>query len=246
MFAFYTLRNWIDDFTFSNYFICLWNTNTTCKLGDRYFQTEILFIPWPCHRLSPFTGRLSPPSVLFLDEKAKTLRYFKESYESSHHRTGLHEPLGTLYEFSLLTCIGLIDRYMDPCRRRVIENKLNGKSVRAWFEDPNLVHFIQKDYFSCTTQFKGFIMMLTSALDSKISNQTLSQTEIEIQTKPLSDFKSSHNDIPLVWYEQHHLGKIEHLGKHQFVTNMRIIEFQFLRLLANFWRNPPCSPKYEN
>jgi len=69
---------------------------------------------------------------------------------------------------------------MDSCLRRVIENKLNGKSVRAWFEDPNLVHFIQKDYFSCTTQ-------------------------------PLSDFKSSHNDIPLVWYEQHHLGKIEHL-----------------------------------
>ena len=65
-------------------------------------------------------GRIS----FYLDEKARTLRYFKESYESSHHR-------------------------------RVIENKLDGKSYRAWFEDPNLVHFIQKDYLSCSTK-EGF------------------------------------------------------------------------------------------
>ena len=109
MFAFYTLRNWIDDFTFSNYFICFWDANTTCKLADKYFQRKILFIPWPCHRFSPFTGRLAPSSVLFLDEKARTLRYFKESYEYSHHRTGLHKPLGSLYDFSLLACIRLID-----------------------------------------------------------------------------------------------------------------------------------------
>ena len=122
-----------------------------------------------------------------------------------------------------------MNRFMDSCLRRVIENKLNGKSVRAWFEDPNLVHFIQKDYFSCTTQFKGFKMMITSvlacALGRNLANHAPCQTEIEIQTKPLSDFKSSHNDIPLVWYEQHHLGKIEHLSKHQLVKNSEFIEF---------------------
>ena len=69
---------------------------------------------------------------VFLDEKARTLRYFKESYESSHHR-------------------------------RVIENKLDGKSYRAWFEDPNLVHFIQKDYFTCSTK-ESFQMYLGTIL----------------------------------------------------------------------------------
>ena len=29
----------------------------------------------------------------------------------------------------------------------------------------------------------------------------------------MSDFKSSKNDIPLVWYDHYHLGKTEHLGK---------------------------------
>ena len=110
MFTFCTLRNRKkNDFIFSIYTICFWYTNATCELVDGYFQTEILFIPWPCYRLNPFFGFLPPPSVLFLDEKARTLRYFKESYEYSHHRTGLHKPLGSLYDFSLLACIRLID-----------------------------------------------------------------------------------------------------------------------------------------
>ena len=34
-----------------------------------------------------------------LDENAKTLRYFKESYESSHHRAGVYGQLGRLKNF---------------------------------------------------------------------------------------------------------------------------------------------------
>ena len=110
------------------------------------------------------------------------MRYFKESYESSHHR-------------------------------RVIENKLDGKSYRAWFEDPNLVHFIQKDYFSCSTK-EGFQIFPDDAREPfKI---VLMCGEFESPIKPMSDFKSPKNDIPLVWYDHYHLGKTEHIGKTEF------------------------------
>ena len=136
MFAFYTLRNRKEWFYFFKLFYLLLEHRHNLLTGRQIFSNRniihimVLLPVWFFQRLFGATkctgsderGRIS----LNLDEKARTLRYFKESYESSHHR-------------------------------RVIENKLDGKSYRAWFEDPSLVHFIQKDYFSCHTK-EGFQM----------------------------------------------------------------------------------------
>ena len=149
MFAFYTLRNWKEWFYFFKLFYLLLEHRHNLLTGRQIFSNRsiihIMVLPpvWFFQRLFGATkctgydkrGWIS----LSLDEKARTLRYFKESYESSHHR-------------------------------RVIENKLDGKSYRAWFEDPNLVHFIQKDYFSCSTKdgFEIFSRCRTLVLLAKL------------------------------------------------------------------------------
>ena len=43
----------------------------------------------------------------------------------------------------------------------------------------------------------------------------------------MSDFKSSKNDIPLVWYDHYHLGKTEHLGKTGLKNKKRTKEMNF-------------------
>ena len=134
MFAFYTLRNRKLWFYFCNLFYLLLEHRHNLLTGPQIFSNKNIIRTMVLPQVTLFIISLAPHSAqltvklgrisFYLDEKARTLRYFKESYESSHHR-------------------------------RVIENKLDGKSYRAWFEDPNLVHFIQKDYLSCSTK-EGF------------------------------------------------------------------------------------------
>ena len=134
MFAFYTLRNRKLWLYFCNLFYLLLEHRHNLLTGPQIFSNKNIIPTMVLPQVTLFIISLAPHSAqltvklgrisFYLDEKARTLRYFKESYESSHHR-------------------------------RVIENKLDGKSYRAWFEDPNLVHFIQKDYFSCSTK-EGF------------------------------------------------------------------------------------------
>ena len=52
--------------------------------------------------------------------------------------------------------------------------------------------------------------------------------------KPMSDFKSSKNDIPLVWFDHYHLGKTEHVGKTEFSSQKTIKEMNFSFCLT--WR----------
>ena len=50
----------------------------------------------------------------------------------------------------------------------------------------------------------------------------------------MSDFKSSKNDIPLVWYDHYHLGKTEHVGKTEFSSQKTAKEMNFSFCLT--WR----------